>query len=222
MSASTQPSAHTSPRQQTATVAFAGVSQSLPDGKKRRIDPAAVSAKQLQRRRDIARLKQIRGSLEELILLVEAQDRLPRTQHGHLPTRGAVRVEAIQLLNQLRGVLDVSPATQNAKPTTPKAAPVAARKVVTPKPTEPSAKVPSPAANLTSLAAASESARIQLRLSKALVRILVEFSKAGQSPNRITERSLWKDPGICDAATILGITPPQLKKIVSRKAKQSA
>lgn len=183
-----------------AATASDGQTHQLSNGKSVRIDPASRAARQSKRRKDIARLKQIRGSLEELILLADAQDRLPRTANGHVPTKGAVRVEAQQLLSQLRDMIGPkkTAASKSSKTDEKKAA-----KSARPKKENASAH-------------SRDSAKVKLRLSKALVRILIEFSRAGHSPDQLTERSLWKDPAIRDAAAILGITPPQLKRMVTQ------
>ncbi|MFY9254085.1 MAG: hypothetical protein WAO83_11565 [Fuerstiella sp.] len=52
------------------------------------------------------------------------------------------------------------------------------------------------------------SARVQIRLSKKLVRILAAFHKAGQKPSNVIENTMWRDARIQDAATILGMTVP--------------
>ncbi|MEQ9409162.1 MAG: hypothetical protein RIK87_15610 [Fuerstiella sp.] len=52
----------------------------------------------------------------------------------------------------------------------------------------------------------SGTARVQLRLSSAVVRILKGFSRAGHHPSAIVERALWEHAAIQDAATILGIS----------------
>lgn len=51
--------------------------------------------------------------------------------------------------------------------------------------------------------------RIQLRLSKSLVRILKAFAKAQRRPSVVVEKTMWKDAQIRDAAAILGISLPQ-------------
>ena len=53
--------------------------------------------------------------------------------------------------------------------------------------------------------------RVQLRLSKSMVRILKAFSKTGRHPSVIVERALWKDGSIRDAAAILRIAAVQKK-----------
>ncbi len=50
---------------------------------------------------------------------------------------------------------------------------------------------------------ARKTARVQLRLSKASVKVLKAFSKTGRQPSVIVERALWRDPAVQDAAAIL-------------------
>lgn len=59
--------------------------------------------------------------------------------------------------------------------------------------------------------------RIQLRLSKPLVRILKAFAKAQRRPSVVVEKTMWKDAQIRDAAAILGISPPSLRRKVSSR-----
>lgn len=69
------------------------------------------------------------------------------------------------------------------------------------------AKSASKIVELTKAPVKAGTARVQLRLSKATVRILAAFSQAGRHPSRIVENALWKDPAIRDAAAILGVDP---------------
>jgi len=50
--------------------------------------------------------------------------------------------------------------------------------------------------------------RVQLKLSKSLVRILSAFHKAGQRPSNVIEKTMWRDSRIQDAAAILGVKLP--------------
>ena len=59
--------------------------------------------------------------------------------------------------------------------------------------------------------------RIQLRLSKPLVRILKAFAKAQRRPSVVVEKTMWKDAQIRDAAAILGISPPPPRRKASAK-----
>lgn len=54
----------------------------------------------------------------------------------------------------------------------------------------------------------SHGKRVQVRLSRPLIRVLQQFSECGHRPGRIIERSMWRDGDIQDAALILGISAP--------------
>ena len=50
--------------------------------------------------------------------------------------------------------------------------------------------------------------RVQLKLSKSLIRVLTAFHKAGQRPGNIVEKTMWQDACIQDAAAIIGVQLP--------------
>lgn len=58
---------------------------------------------------------------------------------------------------------------------------------------------------LTERTTKSATARVQLRLTHGMVRILKAFKGAGTHPSQIVETALWRDGRIKDAATLLRV-----------------
>lgn len=58
---------------------------------------------------------------------------------------------------------------------------------------------------------------LQLRLTRALAKVIVALDRAGQKPSQMIERILWEHRQIQDAATIIG-----LKRIIPRRKRMAS
>jgi hypothetical protein len=144
----------------------------------------------------VRELHGIRDAVDELLLLASARDCLDivgRTDHS---SRKEYHAEAKNVVVRLRKLLGMK---TSAKSPSDKVADTPARKID---------KLSTRDSSLPLTKRRSGTSRIQIRLTKALVRVLAAFSDAGQKPSGLVERVLWKDSNIQDAADILGIRSP--------------
>ncbi|MDG1896272.1 MAG: hypothetical protein P8J37_15320 [Fuerstiella sp.] len=138
-------------------------------------------------------LRGIRDEVEELLLLGSASDCLRSVGRTDDESRKKYKAEAKKVVVRLRKLLGVkmeamTPNSEAERMRAAKADDLSPRQSAKP---------------LTKRRAGTS--RIQIRLTKALVRILTAFSEAGQKPSGLVERVLWKDQDIQDAARILGV-----------------
>ena len=173
-------------RQQRPTVTHEPTGQVK--GQSIRVDSGTTTPTQrATANREVARLKQIGGSLQELIHLAEANRSLPRTAHGHRPARTAIRLETRKLLNQIASLLGERNSEQHP------AANVAGRQEA--------------AKHRRQVESSNGDGRrlVKLKISADIVRLLEAFRKTGHDPGRLVEQSLWSNSEIRDAAAIIGI-----------------
>ena len=154
------------------------------------------------RRVDTEHKRAARSAAELAAMQAEVDRLLPA------PNRRALNIRPAKPLN------DQTPQT-NRQPSRPKAKPDrAAPTVAVPaSPTAPQQGQPQPAPPKARQAPAARrkglpGQRVQVRLSRSLIRVLQQFSTCGHRPGRLIERSMWRDGDIRDAALILGITAP--------------
>ena len=140
----------------------------------------------------VRQLQGIRDEVEELLLLASASDCLRSVGRSSDSVMKKYQVEARHVVTRLREILGVKPAPGN----------------VTPKPATGIDKLVTQNSALPLTKRRSGTSRIQIRLTRSLVRVLAAFNEAGQKPSGIVERLLWKDRNIRDAADILGVDRP--------------
>ncbi|MEO2018654.1 MAG: hypothetical protein ABGZ53_30240 [Fuerstiella sp.] len=138
----------------------------------------------------------IRDAVDELLLLASARDCLHAVGRTDRSLLRKYRAEAKTVVVRLRKLLGMKTSVNS---TSDKVADTTARKID--KPSSRDSSLP-----LTKHR--SGTSRIQIRLTKALVRILTAFNDVGQKPSGLVERVLWKDRDIRDAADILGVKSP--------------
>ena len=144
----------------------------------------------------VRELHRIRDAVDELLLLANARDCLHtvgRTDHSSLED---YKAEAKSVVGRLRKLLGVKISAESASE---RMVETPARRIDRPGPR--SSAIPRTKRR-------SGTSRIQIRLTKALVRVLAAFNDAGQKPSGLVERVLWKDRNIRDAAEILGVRSP--------------
>ena len=144
----------------------------------------------------VRQLQGIRDEVEELLLLASASDCLRSVGRSSDSVMKKYHVEARHVVTRLRKILSVKPAP-NTSPGN-----------VTPKPAKGIDKLVPQNSALPLTKRRSGTSRIQIRLTRSLVRVLAAFNEAGQKPSGIVERLLWKDRNIRDAAEILGVDCP--------------
>ncbi|MDG2129873.1 MAG: hypothetical protein P8K08_17880 [Fuerstiella sp.] len=145
----------------------------------------------------VRQLQGIRDEVEELLLLASACDCLRTAGRADDSSTKKYRTEARNVIVRLRKLLGVK-MPQQTPPDVPTPTHSAGSKHLSPQ-----------ASALSLTKRRSGTSRIQIRLTRALVKVLAAFNEAGQKPSGIVERLLWKDQDIRDAADILRIDIPE-------------
>ncbi|HIK91124.1 MAG TPA: hypothetical protein EYG03_03915 [Planctomycetes bacterium] len=157
---------------------------------------APIKVARSARADSVRELHGIRDAVDELLLLASARDCLDivgRTDHS---SRKEYHAEAKNVVVRLRKLLGMK---TSANSPSDNVAGTPATKID---------QFSTRGSSLPLTKRRSGTSRIQIRLTKALVRVLAAFSDAGQKPSGLVERVLWKDSNIQDAAEILGIRSP--------------
>ncbi len=144
----------------------------------------------------VRELHGIRDAVDELLLLANARDCLRAVGRTDRSSLKEYRAEARSVVVRLRKLLSMK---TSAESTSDNVADAPARKTK---------KLRTRGSSVPLTKRRSGTSRIQIRLTKALVRVLAAFNDAGQKPSGLVERVLWKDSDIQDAAEILGVRSP--------------
>ena len=147
-----------------------------------------------------------RPETDELLLLATTQNCLESVRASGSAGPTAIESQTSALLNELKNQKATKPVTPAAKsgnssgtrPNSVASAPIS-------RSLEPRTQ-PAPAQATSAGDAAA--GRVQLRLSKSLIKLLAAFHKAGQRPGAVIESTMWRDSRIRDAASILGLEIP--------------
>ena len=145
-----------------------------------------------------------RQEADELLLLATTQNCLESVRASRASGPTAIESQTAALLDQLKNQQPVKPASPAAKP---KNAPEAPTRAATSDSGSRSLQPRNSPVSATSDGNVA-AGRVQLRLSKSLIKLLAAFHKAGQRPSAVIESTMWRDSRIRDAASILGVKVP--------------
>lgn len=143
---------------------------------------AAREAKSAAR---VTHLRRIQQNIEDLLALSNAEHCGLSSGISEVPMQQQYKAEADRLLSSLGKLIKPSTKSQPEKTKLKKSGPTLTKH-------------------------RPGTSRVQLRVSKDLARILMEFAKAGRRPSVVVEQTMWRNPQFQDAAEILGITTPPL------------